>query len=162
MHPITSFYNMLTDTMLDIPSWWGLCGLKPVHAHWSLWNPFGSCLVFIFCVGLSHVLTHSLFHAVLANSGRHSHSFNKLRKKYIYTTSWSTLTDTAVFLKQRLTSGPLCVEMSASLQQLWSVTPRAILWASRAYYLCPSPLSLLPFQGLVDQSHKREVISVHL
>ena len=56
MIPITGLYNMLIATMLSIPSCWdGIRCLKTTPAHSGLQCSFISCLVFIVCVGLSHV-----------------------------------------------------------------------------------------------------------
>lgn len=80
---------------------------------------FCQLLSVIFCWAELHI--HSAC-AGLENSGRHSHSLNELREEHLHYQLIHS-TDIAVYLKQRLHSCPLCVEMdSVSLQQLWSVT----------------------------------------
>lgn len=51
-------YKVLAITTLGIPiRQEGIHGLMPAQAHCSLQNTFASCLVFVPCVGLSHVFT---------------------------------------------------------------------------------------------------------
>lgn len=77
-------------------------------------------------------LTQGDIHTFLMNLGRK-----------IYSASWSTQLLIAVYLKPRPLSSPPCAEVkSASLQQLWSVTPGVIPWAAQVHPPCPSPLSL--------------------
>lgn len=63
--------------------------------------------------------TYSYPHAGLANSGKHSHSFNELREKHLF----HQLIHSAVNICLSKINVTLCVNInSASLQQMWSVT----------------------------------------
>lgn len=58
--PGTGVYNILTMTRLGVPNEQvGEPGLQPTQAHCSLQNSLASFVVYVLCVGLSHIFVAS-------------------------------------------------------------------------------------------------------
>lgn len=100
MIPIIHINNILIVVTLGVPSFWKrIYRLKATQAC-SLQNSFASWLVFNTpCQAEPH--NHPP-HALLANSGRHLHSFSEFYEKH--NTIWATQLSIAVYVKQRSSS----------------------------------------------------------
>lgn len=120
----------------------GICELKAAQAHCCHWNYSLSCSTFILYVGLSHVitsptqvfLTHGDIRALLMKSGE---------------TFKPPVDPLNCWLLLIWNKGHHLIPFV--LRQLWSVTCCIIPRVSWAHHPCPSPVSLLPFQGLIQR-----------
>ena len=124
---------------LPITSWRQLKPVALFGVHFVGW------LIFRLFVGLSHKYTLPMLVWLAGedniNYFREGHLHNQLTHS----------TATAVYLKQRPPSSPLCVETSSASFMTAVVTSYMLFWVSWAHHPCLPSLSLLPLKWFVGQ-----------
>lgn len=174
---------MLTVMKLVVLSLWeGISGLMEAQNFCYFQKYFVNCLVFIFCVELSHICIPSMLVWLSQKYLRDIHSFVINLGWNIYTTSsssqlgYSQLThssDRAVYLKQRPCSGPLCGEIPTLFYTVpvrhcilvWIVVNNCWLIIGKVHFsaLAWSLRALSPSQQLITGAHvdKQQSVSIH-